>query len=445
MSFTNVRANGRVYPGPLVANLQGHMDTEGLLFGSAIDPDEPNQTYRNATDKMLALLEQTGGQWPQIDPVKVDPAKAPCKQNVLTGDAIDVTRFQFIRGNPGDGGPYINTASVYTRDPDMGVNLGTYRCQVKGPRKVMINFERGQTGIKMLNAAKKRGDKTFPVTLVVGQDPLTFMVSSSRIPSRLRNKKPLDELAVAGGFRGKAIEVVPTESGLFDVPTHSEIVIEGTVDMYNLEEEGPYHEMYGYMGIKKEQNFVMTVDTVTHRDNPWVLNSFTGVVQEYVSAAQRADNIYRLRKSHPQVVDYGSPHDSQGLVYISIKKDAPGQAFKIAKPIAMFNPLARVTIVVDDDIDVLDSAAVRFALGSRWHPATASEIIEDRMAFPLDPASPDRKTTSKIIIDATRQWPEEGGPPFYQELNRTVFEEAEPDALERVLAKWPEQLTRQGA
>jgi UbiD family decarboxylase len=283
------------------------------------------------------------------------------------------------------------------------------------------------------------------VTLVVGQDPLTFMVSSSRIPSRLRNKKPIDELAVAGGFRGKAIEVVPTESGLFDVPAHSEIVIEGTVDIYNLEEEGPYHEMYGYMGIKKEQNFVMTVDTVTHRDNPWVLNSFTGVVQEYVSAAQRADNIYRLRQSHPQVVDYGSPHDSQGLVYISIKKDAPGQAFKIAKPIAMFNPLARVTIVVDDDIDVLDSAAVRFALGSRWQPATASEILEDRMAFPLDPASPDRKTTSKIIIDATRQWPEEGGPPFYQELNRTVFEAAEPDALERVLAKWPEQLTRQGA
>jgi len=445
VSFTNVRANGRVYPGPLVANLQGHMDAEGLLFGSAIDPDEPNQTYRNATDKMLALLEQTGGKWPQIKPVNVDPAEAPCKQNILTGDAIDVTRFLFIRGNPGDGGPYINTASVYTRDPDMGVNLGTYRCQVKGPRKVMVNFERGQTGIKMLNAAKERGEKTFPVTLVVGQDPLTFMVSSSRIPSRRRNKKPIDELAVAGGFRGKAIEVVPTESGLFDVPAHSEIVIEGTVDMYNLEEEGPYHEMYGYMGIKKEQNFVMTVDTVTHRDNPWVLNSFTGVVQEYVSAAQRADNIYRLRKSHPQVVDYGSPHDSQGLVYISIKKDAPGQAFKIAKPIAMFNPLARVTIVVDDDIDVLDSAAVRFALGSRWQPATASEILEDRMAFPLDPASPDRKTTSKIIIDATRQWPEEGGPPFYQELNRTVFEEEEPDALERVLAKWPEQLKKRSS
>jgi 4-hydroxy-3-polyprenylbenzoate decarboxylase len=143
-------------------------------------------------------------------------------------------------------------------------------------------------------------------------------------------------------------------------------------------------------------------------------------------------------------VDYASPHDSQGIIYISIKKDAPGQGIEVAKPIAMFNPLARVIIVVDDDIDVLDSAAVRFAVGSRWQPALASEIIENRMAFPLDPASPDRKTTSKIIIDATRQWPEEGGPAVYQQLNRTVFEEAEPDAIERVLAKWPAQLKKSG-
>ena len=110
---------------------------------------------------------------------------------------------------------------------------------------------------------------------------------------------------------------------------------------------------------------------------------------------------------------------------------------------AMFNPLARVTIVVDDDIDIMDSAAVRFAVGSRWQPALATEIFENRMAFPLDPAAPDRKATSKVIIDATRQWPEEGGPPFYQELNRTLFENAAPDALERVTAKWPDKLLAQ--
>lgn len=440
--FTNMTANGQRYPGPIVANLQGNVFTEALICGGDIDPRDPKQTYRNATEQMLAMLDANDGEWPALEPRPVPSTEAACKEVVLRGTDIDLTSFPFIRGNPGDAGPYINTASVYTRDPDMGVNLGTYRCQLKGPRKVMVNFEGGQTGIKMVNAAKKRGETTMPVTLVVGQDPITWMVSSSRIPSRLGRVKPLDELAIAGGIRGKAIDVVDTESGVFQVPAWSEMVIEGTVDLYNMEEEGPYHEMFGYLGHKKDENFVLTVETVTHRKDPWVMNSFTGVVQEYITAPQRAATIHQLRKSSPQVVDYHSPNDSQGIVYISIKKDAPGQAFKIAKPIATFNPLARVTIVVDDDIDVLDSAAVRFALGSRWQPALATQMIENRPAFPLDPASPDRQTTSKVIIDATRQWPEEGGPAVYQQLNRTVFEDAEPGAIERVIARWPEKLQK---
>jgi 4-hydroxy-3-polyprenylbenzoate decarboxylase len=440
--FTNIRANGQEYPGPVVANLQGNMNVEPLLLGGQADPRDINVTYQNVTRRMLAQLEKSDGAWPEIEPRKTDSGSAPVKEIKLQGDEVDVTAFPFLRGNPGDGGPYINTASVFTRDPKLGVNFGTYRCQVKGPRKIMVNFEGGQTGIKMVDAARKRGETSIPVALVVGQDPITWMVSSSRIPSRIRNRNPIDELAIAGGLRGKAVDVVATESGTFLIPAQAEMVIEGTVDIINLEEEGPYHEMYGYLGHKKDKNYVMTVDTLTHRKDPWVMNSFTGVVQEYISAPQRAETIFNLRKSFPQVVDYGSPHDSQGLVYISIKKDAPGQAMEIARPTAMFNPLARVVVVVDDDIDVLDSAAVRFAIGSRWQPSLATEIIENRRAFPLDPASPDRVSTSKVIIDATRQWPEEGGPEVYQRLNRTVFEEAAPDAIERVVAKWPDILSK---
>jgi 4-hydroxy-3-polyprenylbenzoate decarboxylase len=436
--FENITANGNAYPGPVLANLQGPYLSEALLLGTDMVTDDEHSTYRLATQAMIELLESTNGEWPQITPREIAAEGAPCKQVRLFGDEADVTRLPFLKGNPGDGGPYINTASVFTTDPELGVNFGTYRCQIKEPRKIMVNFEHGQTGIRMINAARERGETTVPVALVIGQDPITWMISSSRIPSRLGHSNPIDELAVAGGFRGKPVDVVATESGVFKVPAHAEIVIEGNVNILDLEEEGPYHEMYGYLGHKKDKNYVMTVDTITHRNDPWVVNSFTGVVHEYITAPQRADIIYNLRKSFPQLVDYHAPNDAHGLLYISIKKDAPGQAFEVARPSAMHNPLARVVIVVDDDIDVLDSAAVRFAMGSRWQPGTASEIIENRRAFPLDPASPDRKTTSKIIIDATRQWPEEGGPKNYQRLNRTVFDEMAPDALERIIAKWPE-------
>jgi 4-hydroxy-3-polyprenylbenzoate decarboxylase len=438
--FDDVTANGRSFNTPVVANLQGSWDAEAVLWGLPRDPFDATAAHREAKKIQLERLRETGGAYTLVEPLEVDKKSAPCKEITRTGDAVDVTTFPFFRGNPGDGGPYINTASVFTKDPDMGVNLGTYRCQVKGPRKIMVNFESGQTGIKMVNAAKERGETKIPVTLVVGQDPVTWMVSSSRIPNRLRNRDPIDELAVSGGLRGKAIEVVRTEDGEFFVPAHAEIIIEGTVDIINLEPEGPYHEMYGYMGIAKDKNYVMTVDTVTHRKNPWVMNSFTGVIKEYITSPQTAAVIYQLRKAHPEFVDYHSPHDSQGLNYISIRKTAPGQAIEIAKPMAMFNPLARVVIVVDDDIDVMDSTAVRFAVGSRWQPALATEIFENRRAFPLDPAAPDRKTTSKIIIDATRQWPEEGGPEKYPDYSRQVLSDFDPEIFDRIDKAWGEKI-----
>ncbi len=440
--FDNITANGQSFNSPVVANLQGHWDAEAILWDLPRDPHDPTTAFRAAKNLHLEQLKKNAGDYALIEPHEIAKQEAPCKTIRKTGAAVDVTAFPFFRGNPGDGGPYINTASVFTKDPDMGVNLGTYRCQVKGPRKIMVNFEAGQTGIKMVKAALERGEVSIPVALVIGQDPITWMVSSSRIPNRLGNRKPIDELAVAGGLRGKAIDVVRTESNEFLVPAQAEIIIEGTVDIINLEPEGPYHEMYGYMGIPKDKNYVMTVNTMTHRNNPWVMNSFTGVIAEYITAPQTASVLYTLRKSHPEVVNYHSPHDSQGLVYISIKKNKPGQAIEVSKPTAMFNPLARVVIVVDDDIDIMDSAAVRFAVGSRWQPSLATRIFENRRAFALDPAAPDRKSTSKVIIDATRQWPEEGGPPFYQELNRAVFEREAPEALQRVTTRWPEQLLR---
>jgi 4-hydroxy-3-polyprenylbenzoate decarboxylase len=128
----------------------------------------------------------------------------------------------FFRNNPGDSGRFINTASVFTVDPEMGLNIGTYRCEIKGPRNIAVGSGEGQSGYNMLMAAKARGEKSANIALVVGQDPMIWLVSGARIPER-RGKKPIDELATAGGLRGKAIEVVTCESSDFRVPAHAEI------------------------------------------------------------------------------------------------------------------------------------------------------------------------------------------------------------------------------
>ena len=74
--------------------------------------------------------------------------------------------FPFLQTNPGDAGPYINTGSVILEDPKLGRNVGTYRCQIKGPRKIAINPERNQHGWTFLMDMKARGETSAKVAIV---------------------------------------------------------------------------------------------------------------------------------------------------------------------------------------------------------------------------------------------------------------------------------------
>jgi 3-polyprenyl-4-hydroxybenzoate decarboxylase len=75
---------------------------------------------------------------------------------------------------------------------------------------------------------------------------------------------------------------------------------------------------------------------------------------------------------------------------------------------------------------------VLFAVGSRWQPYPAAEIVKDVGGIITDPSQKVQGRTSKIVIDATRQWPEEGGREKFPELNRVLLERGAPEVFEQV-------------
>jgi len=344
----------------------------------------------------------------------------------LRGDEIDLTRFAFVQTNPADAGRYLNATSVVTSDPDMGTNYGTYRCQLKGPRLLGLNPEPNQSGWKMLMAARKRGDAVAKVSIVLGQDPVVWFMSCTRVAPRF-DDKPVDELAVAGGFRGKPVELVRSETNDLLVPAHAEMIIEGEVPLQvDGLPEGPFGEMFGYLGPRKEGNFYVNVTTVTHRRDPWVVNMYTGLQRGMVTSPQDALTDYFLRRAVPNLVESYMFQDNMGVFIISIDKNGPGQGLKAGHAVADRNPIGKVVIVVDKDIDVMDRTQILFALGSRWQPAGATEILKDMWGLSTDPSQAQQGRTSKIVIDATRQWPEEGGREKFPATNRSLLETAVP-------------------
>jgi 4-hydroxy-3-polyprenylbenzoate decarboxylase len=435
-----VKIEGKWVKGPLVINHQGHWDTEALLFGMdphALPAGHGSHMYQRVVEQFMTIVDEAGGKVPAIPPVEIPREKAPVKAVVLTGDDVDLTKFAFIQSNPADAGRYVNTGSVFTADPELGMNFGTYRCQIREKNVLGVNPEPGQRAWKMFTEQRKRGEKIAKVSIVLGQDPMVWMISGSALTKGNRD----DELALAGGLRGKPVEVVKSETNDHMIPAHAEMVIEGEVPLQEGDlPEGPFGEMYGYLGLKKEQNFWMRVTCITHRPQPWILNQFTGVTRGFCTAPMEAFAIYRLKKMLPGLVSLHSPVEATGWTFVSIDKTRAGQGLEIGRRIAQIIGIAKIVVVVDKDIDILDRTEVMHIVGSRWQPYPAAEILKDAMGMALDPSSPNRPKSSKIVVDATRQWPEEGGPKVYPELNRDLLKKLAPGAFPLVDGQWERYL-----
>jgi 4-hydroxy-3-polyprenylbenzoate decarboxylase len=427
-----IRSGGRWHDVPVVGNVFPGWLSEALAYGVPEVGGTDRELY-HATRSHLARKLGSDGRWPRIPPVTVDRATAPVKEVIALGDAADLTAFPFLHNNPGDAGAYITAGTVFMEDPEAGRNVATYRCQVKAPRKIGVNCEIGQHGWNFIQRAKKRGAATVPAAVVIGADPVTFSIGTSKITGLGE-----DELEVAGGIRGRPVALVPCETSPVLVPAHAEIVIEGEIPTDAGEEEGPYGEVYGYMGLKKPWNFFMNVRAITHRRRPILVNAFAGVTKVTMSMPQAVTNFENYRRVISNLVDLYRPVETIGVVLASIDKRMPGDGMVAGQHLAAGDMFAKCIIVVDKDIDLHNKEQVFHALGTRWQPHPGSLLIPRTKGFPLDPSAPTRWVTSKMIIDATRQLPAEGGPEKWPAVSRVLLDEKSPGTMELVDRRWAE-------
>jgi len=234
-------------------------------------------------------------------------------------------------------------------------------------------------------------------------------------------------------LRGKAIEVVKCETNEIRVPAHAEMVIEGEVTLESFETNGPYGEGYGYIGAAREPQFTMTVTRITHRRDPWFVNSFTGVTESLIEMPGAALSVAGFKHFIPEITDF---RFLDSVMILGIRKSKPGQALEVGKRLTKLIPVFKIVMMVDDDVDIWNPADLFMAFATRWQPYPASHIFEDMPTIPLEPSSPVRERTAKIVIDATRQWPEEGGPAKYPAYSRQVLEEYAPEIFDKIDAKW---------
>jgi 4-hydroxy-3-polyprenylbenzoate decarboxylase len=424
----SVKISGEWVQGPIIINQYGMAAHEAMAIGVPLDDIEAGehvQNYKTALKKMMDI-----GELSPIETKTIDKEDAPSKAVILKEDEINILDFAFIQTNPGDNGRFINTGNLVTIDPETGRNVGTYRMQIKGPRKIGISPEKGQDGWKFLMSMKEKGEDVAQAAVVLGTDPIVFAMSSSKTA-----RSGQDELEIAGGFIGKPVEVVKCENSDILVPANVEMIIEGEIPLNDLEKEGPFGEMYGYMGLPHEEQFYMNIKTITHRVNPVIVNQFTGVTRGFITSPGEAASLRGFSKFMPELRGFHIPIDHVGFLFLSIEKTKPHQAIELAEKFN-FLPIGKIVIVVDEDVDIHNSKEVFKTVGARWQPYPGAKIIEDGPGFFLDPSAKVRGKSSRILIDATRQLPEESGPSPYPKLNREHLVEHAPEIFDLVKEKW---------
>ncbi len=339
----------------------------------------------------------------------------PVFENVITGDDVDVTIFPTPKWHPDDGGRYIGTGSFnVTRDPDEGwINCGTYRVMIHDQKTVGFYISPGKHGRIQRDKYEARKEP-MPVAIVVGCDPMSFLMASSEVPYGVC------EYDVIGGIRGAPVDVVKAPITGLPVPANAEIVIEGFVQPGNVKPEGPFGEWMGYYGSDVRNEPVMDIKAIYHRNNPILLGC---APQRPPDEIARYRALTRSAIVRENIVKAGVPdvvaawaHEigtARLLLGVAIKQRYPGHATQAGHVAAMCHSGAyagRYVIVTDDDIDVSNLEELIWAMLTRSDPATSIDIIRNAWSTPLDPRiEPERKavgdfTNSRAIINACRPW-----------------------------------------
>lgn len=104
-----------------------------------------------------------------------------------------------------------------------------------------------------------------PVVMVIGGEPVTFITGGYEIPDGI------SEFDVAGGLRGKPLELVKGKITGLPFPANAEIVIEGWVDPQDLIPEGPFGDWCGSYTEAGRVRPKCTVEAIYYRNDPIIL------------------------------------------------------------------------------------------------------------------------------------------------------------------------------
>jgi 4-hydroxy-3-polyprenylbenzoate decarboxylase len=376
--------------------------------------------------KMLPKLSQIA----EYAPTSVESGPVT---EVIQTDKANLNSLPILKSFPKDAGKFITFGLTVTKHPETKIrNIGVYRIQIIDERKAIMHWQIHKRGAQHYQIMKGT-NKPIEVAVIVGADPATVFSGVAPVP------EGLDKFIFSGITRKKGIKLIKCSTVDLEVPANAEIVLEGYVNPNDICMEGPFGDHTGYY-TPPEPYPTFTLTAIMRRKEPIYLTTVVGkpVLEDaYIGKVIERSFLPLIKIFQPEVMDFAMPPCGwfQGLAVISIRKQYPGQAKKVMMALWGMGQLSltKILIVVDADINIHSLDEVFWAITTRADPKRDTVIIDNAPTDTLDPASPLPNLGSKMGIDATTKWKEEGYTREIQQL-ATVDDET----FELVNKKWKE-------
>ncbi len=335
--------------------------------------------------------------------------KAACQEvlyKIGNGDEFSLGDLPILKCWPKDGGRFITLANVHTRDPETQArNVGIYRMQVYDERTTGMHWQLHKVGARHGKRYYERGER-MPVAVTLGGDPAYTFAATAPLPDGL------DELLFAGFLRKKSVELVRCKTIDLEVPADVDFVLEGYVQPGEMRPEGPFGDHTGfYTAIEDYPVFHLTA--ITHRHDAVYPTTIVGIPpmeDYYIGDACVRIFLPVFKMNFPEIVDMTLPSEGvfHNLVFVSIRKQYPYQAFKVMHGLWGMGQMmfSKYIVALDEDCDVHNTSEVLFRLCANTDPARDTTIIKNP-SDSLDHAPSEQNIGSHMGFDATRKLPGE--------------------------------------
>jgi UbiD family decarboxylase len=317
----------------------------------------------------------------------------------------DLRSLPLLKHLPEDGGPYITSGVSVVHDPDYGRNISFHRLLQIGPRTLTGRIVEGR-GTDTAWRKAVAGGQDLEVAICLGV-PIHVLLAAAMSPA-----KGVDELGIAHALAPTPlIDCITVD---LQVPAECEAVLEGRITG-QLTNEGPFIDLTETWDVVRQQP-IIEIDCLTHRESP-IYHALLpgGLEHKLLMGLPREPTIYHAVAEVTDCLNVSITPGGMSWLHavVQIAKSAPGDGRRAIEAAFRGHSSLKHVVVVDDDVDLFDPAAVEWAIATRFQADRDLMVFPDQPSSSLDPSAklvPGQKARSaKMGLDATIPWTDSTG------------------------------------